>query len=169
MTNLSIALHEGDPNFNFIAQPTLDWDGGGFTLGSKAMYPNAWQPLLDPNAHVLYRVMWNPANMIKSNVTNSYYPFNRALFNGAVNWHRETGLPITIECLVEWRAEEAGGVWVWDNQAFQWMRDFLVAMKNEGIGLNVGEYWNGSEPYTTHDKLGNERTWVQVYSDAVVS
>jgi hypothetical protein len=176
MTKLSKALHEGDPNFNFIAIPTVDWDAGIYTLGSKAIYPNAWQPLNDTNPHVLYRVMSNPRNSIKA---STLYPFDdlvwirdhygSSLLDGGINWHRETGLPIILECLVEWRATEAGGVWVWDTAGLQWLRDFLAAMKNEGIGLNMGEYWNESEPYGTHDSLGNERTWVQVYSEAAYS
>lgn len=171
-TKLSMAIHAGDPNFNFIASPMIDWSGGIYTLGSKAIYPNAWQPLNDTNPHVLYRVMWNPKNSIK---TSTLYPFDdtawirdhtgSSLLDGAINWHQETGLPITVECLVSWE----GDVWVWDSAGLQWLRDFLIVMKNEGIGLNMGSYDFSSDVYTTHDAAGNERSWVQVYSEVVNS
>ena len=173
MTKISRALHDGDPNFNFIAVPTVDWSAGVFTLGSKAIYPNAWQPLNDSNSHVIYRVMWFPKNEIKK---STLYPFDdnvwindhkgSSFLEGVVNFRTETGLPVLVECLVEWRETEGEGPWIWDNAGLQWLADFLASTNNEGIGFNVGTYGSGSHPYVTHDDSGNERPWVQVYGES---
>lgn len=161
-TQLSKAIHAADPNFNTIASPNLDWGGGGYTLGSKSMF-NTWQPLADPNPHILYRVMWNPGNEIK---TDPLYPYEPTMANGAVNWHKETGHAICIECLVNWRP---GQVWVWDAAGLQWLRDLLQKLSQDGIGLNFGELnWPSPDiPYVVWKTATEMWPWVAVYAEVV--
>lgn len=179
MTRIVKAIRTVDSRLPFCCAPTGDWSGGMWTLGSKAYYPNAFQPLDEDN--IVYRVMWNPRNSIK---TSSLYPFDdtasfpdhtgSSLLEGAVNFREETGLSITLETLVNWRAPDP---WIWDATALQWLRDFVPALHAKRVGLgNFGCYaFSDTIPYCSH-KLGKpitinpstpEWSWVQVYKDAV--
>jgi hypothetical protein len=170
MTNLSLAVHQADPNFNFISEVTVDWRGGGYTLGSKAIYPNAWQPLTDPSPHVLYRAQWNLYNTIKDPTKNPYYPYDSSLANGGANWIKETSLPFITA--VELGKNNTAGDWVWDSAAFQWEIDVLAKLKADGIGVNFCNYENQTatdhNPNALFDQYGNELEWGIVYGTGAI-
>jgi len=167
MTNLSLAVHQADSSLNFIAEVTLDWDGGGYTLGSRALYANAWQPLKDTNPHVLYRTQWNPHSNVTQNSSNPYYPYDGGLANGGANWINETGLPFTMA--VELRA----GDWVWDSAAFTWETNVLSKLTANGIGVDFCTYDNRDStdpnPNALFDQYGNELQWGIVYANWAAS
>jgi hypothetical protein len=167
MTNMSLAIHQADSNFNYVAEVTIDWSGGFYTLGSKAMYPNAWHPLADTNQHVLYRAQWNPTNAIKSASNNPYYPYDGGLTNGGANWINQTGLPFTMA--VELNTTD----WTWDSAAYTWETGVLNKLNANGIGVDFCTYDNQTatdhNPNALFDQYGNELQWGIVYGNWAVS
>lgn len=180
MTKIAKAVHSVDPAIPFCMDVTGDWGGGCYTLGSQAYYPNAFQPLDEPN--VIYRTMWNPPNQIK---TSSLYPFDDSgsfpddygsgMLRGLVNFHQETGLPVTMELLVEYR--DGFDVFEWDSAGLQWVKDIVSAFKGYGVGItNFGTYaCSDTVVYCSHkgglpitlDPETPEWPWVEIYKESI--
>lgn len=169
MTGLSEAVHQADPKFNFFTEVTIDWDAGAYTMGSRAMYPNAWIPLSDPDSsHVGYRAQWSPTISIVNPKTNPYYPYDTRLVNGGYNWVNQTGLPFITEFL-----PTTASNWSWNSTVFTWETSFLSKTYRQGIGVDFCNYVNDTTteqtPCSLFDPNGNELQWGIVYTDWAAS
>ncbi len=168
-TNVSMAVHQADSNLNYFAEVTIDWQGGSYTMGSRAMYPDAWIPLSDPDStHVGYRAQWMPNQSIMNPKTNPYYPYDDGLVNGGANWINQTRLPFMTEFLPNLASN-----WVWNSTSFTWETNFLTRTYKSGIGVDFCNYDNDTstaqEPCSLFDQNGNELQWGIVYANWAAS